>query len=387
MKDDGSDRKAKKTEVSILSGASAKEKDFAIKELSVSAYTIPTDAPEADGTIEWNSTTLVIVEIEAGGKRGMGYTYAHEATAFFLHKALKSLVVGRNALDVEGITDDLIRQVRNNGTCGISMMAVSAIDNALWDLKAKIFGVPLCQLLGQVNDSMLLYGSGGFTTYSKAQLQQQFSAWAEQGVRYMKMKVGTQPEKDVQRVKEARDVLPGDAKLMIDANGAYTVKQALQKAEAVLPYNVTWFEEPVSSDNLQGLHFIHEQAPASINIAAGEYGYNLPYFEAMLSAGAVDVLQADATRCGGITGFLKAGHLAEAYQIPFSSHCAPSLHLPAALCLPSFFISEYFHDHVRIENMLFEGVSPPQDGVLKPDLSRPGLGLAFRYKDAEKFKL
>jgi L-alanine-DL-glutamate epimerase-like enolase superfamily enzyme len=203
----------------------------------------------------------------------------------------------------------------------------------------------------------------------------------------MKMKVGTDPEKDVQRVKEARDVLPTDVQLMIDANGAYTAKQALQKAVDVLPYNVTWFEEPVSSDNLQGLRFIREKAPAQINIAAGEYGYNLPYFEAMLAAQAVDVLQADATRCGGISGFLKAGHLCEAHQLPFSSHCAPALHLHAAVALPNFFISEYFHDHVRIEQMLFDGVSPPQNGVLKPDLSRPGLGLEFKRKDAAKYKL
>lgn len=387
MKDDGSNSTEKRSDVSLMAGPGDGQKNVVIKELKVSAYKIPTDAPEADGTIEWNSTTLVIVEIEAAGKHGMGYSYAHEATAFFIQKALRGLVVGKNAFDVEGITDCLIRQIRNNGTCGISMMAVSAIDNALWDLKAKLFDVPLCKLLGQVKESMLLYGSGGFTSYNKKQLQQQFGHWAEQGIRYMKMKVGTHPEKDVQRVKEAREVLADDVQLMIDANGAYTAKQALQKADEVLPYNVTWFEEPVSSDNLQGLHFIREHAPASINIAAGEYGYNLPYFEAMLFAGAVDVLQADATRCGGITGFLKAGHLAEAHRLPFSSHCAPSLHLHAAVSLPSFFISEYFHDHVRIEQMLFDGVSPPQDGVLKPDLSRAGLGLEFKHQDAEKFKI
>jgi len=358
-----------------------------IKALSVAAYKIPTDAPEADGTINWNSTTLVLAEIKAGGKNGIGYSYADEATAFFIDKSLKELVIGKNVFDIAGINALLAKQVRNSGTCGITMMAVSAIDNALWDLKAKLLDLPLCKLLGQVKESMLLYGSGGFTSYSKQQLQRQFSHWAEEGIGYMKMKVGTYPEQDVQRVKEAREVLPETVQLMIDANGAYTAKQALQKAEEVLPYNVTWFEEPVSSDNLKGLHFIRQHAPANMAIAAGEYGYNLPYFEAMLAAGAVDVLQADATRCGGITGFLKAGYLAEAHQVPFSSHCAPSLHLQAALALPSFFIAEYFHDHVRIEQMLFDGVSPPKEGVLTPDPSRPGLGLDFKHRDAAKFKL
>lgn len=358
-----------------------------IKKLNVAAYKIPTDAPEADGTLQWNSTTLVLVEIEAANKKGIGYTYANESAAFLIEKNLKDLVLQRNALDIARINDSLTQQIRNSGTCGISMMAISAIDNALWDLKAKIFEVPLCKLLGQVKDSMLIYGSGGFTSYNKKQLQQQFEHWAEQEIGYIKMKVGAQTEKDVERVKEARGVLDSKIQLMIDANGAYSAKQALQKAFEVAQYNVIWFEEPVSSDNLEGLNFIREHAPAQINIAAGEYGYNLPYFESMLHANAVDILQADATRCGGITGFLKAGFLAEAHQLPFSSHCAPALHLHAAICLPSFFISEYFHDHVRIEQMLFDGVPPVENGFLKPDLSRTGSGFEFKEKDAERYKL
>ncbi|MGI8635615.1 MAG: enolase C-terminal domain-like protein, partial [Segetibacter sp.] len=344
--------------------------EISVEQLQVSAYKIPTDAPEADGTAEWNSTTLILVQIEAGGETGIGYGYANEATAYFIEKKLKELVIGKNSFDIPGINLFLTRQIRNSGTCGITMMAISAIDNALWDLKAKLLNVPLCQLLGKVKDEILIYGSGGFTSYNKQQLQNQFSGWAKQGIRYMKMKIGAHPEDDVERVKHAREAIGTEANLMVDANGAYSAKQALEKAQQFGEHNVMWFEEPVSSDNLKGLHFIREHAPAQMNIAAGEYGYNLPYFEAMLHANAVDILQADATRCGGISNFLKAGFLAEAHQLPFSSHCAPALHLHAALALPSFFISEYFHDHVRIENMLFDGISPPKNGVLKPDLNR-----------------
>ena len=361
--------------------------DFiSIQQVQTSAYSIPTDAPEADGTLRWNSTTLVLVEIRAGGKKGIGYSYATEAAAFFIEKELKDLVIKKNALDISGINVLLTQQIRNSGSSGITMMAISAIDNALWDLKAKILNLPLCNLLGKVRNEMLIYGSGGFTSYNKKQLQSQFSGWSEQGIEYMKMKIGTDADKDVARVKEAREAVGNNVKLMVDANGAYNAKQALQKAKQFEEYGVMWFEEPVRSDNLQGLQFIREHAPAAINIAAGEYGYNIHYFNQMLHANAVDVLQADATRCGGITNFLKAGYLCEAHQLPFSSHCAPALHLHAALALPSFFIAEYFHDHVRIENMLFDGVSPPPNGVLKPDLSRPGLGFEFKYKDAEKFK-
>jgi L-alanine-DL-glutamate epimerase-like enolase superfamily enzyme len=201
------------------------------------------------------------------------------------------------------------------------------------------------------------------------------------------MKIGRDKNDDLQRVKSARGAIGRSATLMVDANGAYTVKEALEMAAAFAEYNVNWMEEPVSSDDLRGLRFIRDHAPAGCSVVAGEYGYNIPYFEAMLRAGAVDILQADATRCGGISLLLKAGYLCEGHQLPFSTHCAPSLHLHASLTLPAFGIAEYFHDHVRIESIMFDGVSPPVEGCLMPDRSRPGLGLTFKHADAKKYKL
>jgi len=358
-----------------------------IKGLKVSAYKIPTDLPEADGTIEWNSTTVVLVEISAGNKTGIGYTYAPQSTAFLIEKILTEIVVGKDAMNIPGLSSSMIRAIRNNGQCGIAMMAISAVDNALWDLKAKLLELPLCVLLGQVKDAMLIYGSGGFTSYSNAQTKKQFENWASQSITHFKMKVGAEPSKDPERVKAARKAIGDNTDLFVDANGAYTVKEALQKAREFNEYNISWYEEPVTSENLKGLRFIREHVPNKINIAAGEYGYTLPYFDEILHAGAVDILQADATRCGGISCYMKAGFMAEAYQVPFSSHCAPSLHLHASLALPSFYIAEYFHDHVRIENMLFDGTPKPKNGSLLPDLSRPGLGLSFKQKDAEKYKI
>ncbi len=358
-----------------------------IKDVKVNAYKIPTDFPESDGTIKWDSTTLILVEISAANKTGIGYTYADVSSAFFIEQSLKKYIIDKDALQNQSITQHLIHQIRNNGKCGIASMAVAAVDNALWDLKAKLFDVPLCTLLGQVNDAMLLYGSGGFTSYGDKQTAKQFEKWASQGITHFKMKVGRGQDKDAHRVQAARKAIGDDAKLFVDANGAYSVKQALEKAKQFSEFNVSWFEEPVTSDNLEGLNFIRQHAPALVNVAAGEYGYNLPYFHNMLHAGAVDILQADATRCGGITTFLKAGVLCESRYIPFSSHCAPSMHLHAALASSSFYISEYFHDHERIENMLFDSVAQPKNGCLYPDLSTPGNGLEFKHKDAEKYKI
>lgn len=356
-----------------------------INKLKVSAYTIPTDFPESDGTIEWDSTTLVLVELEGGGKSGLGYTYADESVSNFINKTLKKIIVGADVMNIPAMHQTLISAIRNNGDSGLAAMAVSAVDNALWDLKAKILEVSVAALIGMARNDFPIYGSGGFTSYPIDRLQKQLGGWAEKGFKQVKMKIGREPEKDVYRVKMVKEAIGKNTQLFVDANGAYTAKQALEKAEQFAALGVKWFEEPVPSADLIGLHLIREHAPAIMNIAAGEYGYNLPYFENMLAAEAVDVLQADATRCGGISTFLKAGHLCEAHQLPFSSHCAPSLHLHAGVTLPGFFTAEYFHDHVRIENMLFDGVQQPKNGVLYPDLERPGFGLEFKYQDAEKY--
>lgn len=357
-----------------------------VKSLTVSAYTVPTDGPESDGTLTWDSTTMVLVELEAGGKTGLGYTYADASVAVLIDKTLRKVVEGEDALQIPAIWQKMVQSIRNNGNSGLTHMAIGAVDVALWDLKAKLLNLPLASLLGMAKSDMLVYGSGGFTSYSVARLQKQLGGWAEEGIGFVKMKIGREPEQDVARAKAAKEAI-GEGTLFVDANGAYSAKQAIALAHEFDALGVTWFEEPVSSDDLAGLRFIREHAPRAMNIAAGEYGFNLTYFERMLDAGAVDVLQADATRCGGITGFLQAGAVCQAHHLPFSSHCAPALHLHPALALPNFHIAEYFYDHVRIEKMFFDGVPEPKNGKLAPDLSRPGLGLDFKRKDAVKYEL
>jgi L-alanine-DL-glutamate epimerase-like enolase superfamily enzyme len=264
-------------------------------------------------------------------------------------------------------------------------MAIAAVDVALWDLKARLLEVPLVNLLGAARPGIAVYGSGGFTSYSLAQLQSQLAGWVNEGIPRVKMKIGRDPAKDVERVRAAREAIGGQAELFVDANGAYAAKQALAQAEAFSAFGVRWFEEPVSSDDLDGSRLIREAAPVGMDIAAGEYGYDQVYFRRMLQAQSVDVLQADATRCAGITGFIQAAALCDAFQIPFSAHTAPALHLHPCCAVPRVRHLEYFHDHVRIEALFFEGAIQPVRGVLHPDLSRPGLGLELKRSDAERF--
>jgi L-alanine-DL-glutamate epimerase-like enolase superfamily enzyme len=252
-------------------------------------------------------------------------------------------------------------------------------------LKARLLGLPLVRLLGAVRESVPVYGSGGFTSYSVGQLREQLGGWVAEGISRVKMKTGRDPGADLERVRAAREAIGPAAELFVDANGALTRKQALAFAEAFAELGVTWFEEPVSSDDLDGLRLLRDRAPAGMAIAAGEYGYDLFYFRRMLEAGAVDVLQADATRCGGITDFLRVGALCEAAPVPLSAHTAPSLHAHPCCALTPAVHVEYFHDHARIERMLFDGALQPVRGELHPDLSRPGLGLELKRTDAERF--
>lgn len=358
-----------------------------ISKANVAAYTIPTDFPESDGTLKWDSTTMILVSIEACGKTGIGYSYADLAAATLIRKKLLPLINNKNAFDIPARWQEMIHAVRNLGRPGIASMAIAAVDNALWDLKSRLLNMPLCRLLGMCRDSLEIYGSGGFTSYDNKQLQNQLAGWVDEGMTLVKMKIGREPENDLNRVKAALEAIGKNAHLMVDANGAYDRKQALAFAEKFADLGVVWFEEPVTHDDRGGLCSIRNQGPAGLEISAGEYGYRLSYFQRLINEEAVDVLQADATRCGGISGFLKTGALCEAHYIPFSSHCAPALHLHAGLSSPAIRHAEYFHDHVRIENMLFEGVPQPKDGYLYPDLSRPGMGLSLKKSEAKKYKV
>ncbi|WP_347558638.1 enolase C-terminal domain-like protein [Robbsia sp. KACC 23696] len=350
-----------------------------ITQVRARAFTIPTDCPEADGTFAWSSTTLIAVELTAGSVIGLGYTYTDASSVGLICQTLAPVLAGANVFDIEACWQKLQRHIRNIGREGMCATAISAIDAALWDAKAKLLGLPLGQLLGMVRNDVPIYGSGGFTTYSNRQLQAQLSSWIEKdGCQWVKMKIGTHPEKDVDRVKVARAAIGGTAGLFVDANGAFTVRSALAMAEAFSTYDVSWFEEPVSSDDTLGLSSVRRRAPVGMEIAAGEYGYNTDNFLGLLNAKSVDVLQADASRCGGVTGFLKAAALSDAFHIPFSAHCAPALHRHIAGSIANFRHLEWFHDHVRIETMLFDGAPAASNGVVRLDLSRPGFGIALR---------
>ncbi|MGK3647171.1 enolase C-terminal domain-like protein [Pseudarthrobacter enclensis] len=362
--------------------------DAPVTAVQATAYAIPTDGPEADGTFSWDSTTMVLVQAAAGGKTGLGWTYAPAAAAGLVEELLVPAVIGGDALDVPAAAAAMARAVRNPGSTGLASYAVSAVDCALWDLKARLLDLPLHKLLGAVRDSVAVYGSGGFTTYTENQLRSQLEGWVHQkNIPRVKIKIGqdngTNIPRDLQRIRQARAAVGPDVELFVDANGAYTAKQAVRVMADVAGENVSWFEEPVSSDHLAGLRVVRDAVDA--DVAAGEYGTGLPYFRALCAADAIDCLQADVSRCGGITEWLRIAALAAAYGLELSGHCAPHLSAAAAAATPNFRHLEWFHDHVRIENLFFDGTLAPDGGSVSPG-DAPGNGLSLRKAEAAKYE-
>lgn len=358
-----------------------------IEHIQVSVYTVPTKTPESDGTIEWDKTSLVLVEVLADGKTGLGYSYADTSTALLIDQTLAPKLIGHDALANGEAWRVMVQQIRNLGRPGIASMAISAVDNALWDLKGRLLNVSVAALLGIARPGVMAYGSGGFTSYSDSQLRDQLAGWAEAGFLAVKMKIGRDAAADIARVHAAREAIGPKVQLFVDANGAYTRKQALYQAHRFRDDDVTWFEEPVVADDLEGLRLIRDDGPAGMDIAAGEYGYDSWYFRRMLDAGAVDVLQADATRCAGVTGFLLADALCESRFIPLSAHTSPSIHAHACCGTQRAINVEYFYDHARIEKMAFDGALDVTNGFLSPDLSRPGFGLTLKEGDMSQYKV
>jgi L-alanine-DL-glutamate epimerase-like enolase superfamily enzyme len=273
----------------------------------------------------------------------------------------------------------------------VAAHALSAVDIALWDLKARLLGLPLVGLLGAARDEVPVYGSGGFTTYDDQRQDRQLRTWTQDlGIPRVKIKIGESwggaEARDRERISRARRSIGTGCELYVDANGGYSRKQARRVADRLAAEGVTWFEEPVSSDDLAGLAAL--RATTSCDITAGEYGYTLPYFHHMLAAEAVDCLQADITRCGGLTVWLRAAALAEARGLQISGHCAPHLHAHAAAAVPNLRHLEWFHAHARIENMLFAGTLDPTGGVLRPGADgSPGHGLTLRERQAERYRV
>ena len=350
--------------------------DSKVGGLEVRTFTVPLEEPESDGTLTWDSTTAVVVTAFAGEHRGLGYSYCDRAVATLIESKLVDLVVGGSAMRPPAAHAAMQHELRNAGRPGIGAMAISAVDIALWDLKARLLGLPLADVLPRFHERVPIYGSGGFTSLSPEQLVAQLEGWIDQEIPRMKIKVGRSPAEDPDRLALTRETIGDDIELFVDANGAFNPKKALKWAGVYASFGVSYLEEPVSSEDREGLRTLRDRGPAGMAIAAGEYEWGLPQIDEL--AGCVDIVQADVTRCGGITNMLRADGICRARNKRFSAHCAPALSAHVCTAMQTVSHIEYFHDHVRAEAELFDGTLVPDGGYLRPDPEAFGHGLSLK---------
>lgn len=357
-------------------------------ECEVAVYRVPTPQPEADGTAAWSATTVVVVRIGEEGEQGLGWSYTEPAAASVVTGAIAPLLQDADLDDIPELRHRMQRRLRNAGATGIAASALSAVDTALWDLKARRHRIPLPDLLGRARDSVRIYGSGGFTTYDDATTAAELEHWLELGASAVKIKVGesfgTDADRDLARVALARSVVGGAVEVFVDANGGYSVKRAVRMGQVLRELDVRWFEEPVSADFPRRLAEVRRQT--AIDVAAGEYVWRTGDAEALLEADAVDCLQLDVTRCGGYSGFLECSAMAAGRGLDVSVHCGPHLALPVALSVPNLRHIEFFIDHERVDEALFDGLPRVVDGALVSRADAPGHGIGIRA-DAELLRV
>lgn len=353
-----------------------------ISSVKVHLVSEPVTSGFADATRKVESVGYVIVRVITDtGLEGIGLTYHEvggEATRDLIEYNMTARLIGRDPLETEVIYADFVQYLRGVGRKGLMFCALSAVDMALWDLKGKIFDLPLYRLLGGNKTRVPVYASGGWTSYSDDELVAEARRMVGEGYRMIKLKVGVEggrnPRHDVQRVAKVREAIGPDIGLMLDANNCWSAATAAQFSNRLVDFDIMFLEEPVFADDIPGL--AQFKRSTDLPLATGEHEYTKYGARDLLLNNAVDILQLDGGRAGGYTEMLKVAAMAQAWNIPIAPHALENMHLHLAAAVPNALFVERL--------LLFEGLTAhtfidapvPKDGYMEvPNL--PGMGLTL----------
>lgn len=367
---------------------SVKITDVTTTLLSVPGFRPIQDAtmPPPRATTANRGALFVHVHTDAGVE-GLGFGSAVPAIRSVIEANLKDLLIGEDPFEIEKHWEAMFWRVRGYGRKGIAFCAISSLDIALWDLKAKALGLPLYRLLGPYRESVPVYGSGGWTNFSEKELIEEQTSYVERGMRSIKMKVGKDfgksEREDLRRLAAVRKAVGDDVEILIDANNGYYAKQAIAMAREFEQYRVGWFEEPVLADDIDGLAAVARATP--IPIATGEHEYTKFGFKDLISRGGADVVQPDLGRVGGITEWLKVAHLAHAFNLPVAPHAYALVALQVACATPNLRIVEYLGTEEQGYRAFFTDFPEPKDGMWAPYPDRPGLGVELNPETVRKY--
>jgi L-alanine-DL-glutamate epimerase-like enolase superfamily enzyme len=359
-----------------------------IKKVSANLYQIPVHRDMHDAIRHFNKMDVVFVRLETDeGIQGLGFTYSiirHGAreVCSIIQNSINDVVKGMNPLNHEQVWCQMWRKLDWVGRGGIAVLAIAAVDIAIWDLKSKVAGIPLHRLFGGYRDKVPVYNTdGGWLNHSLDQLVEETREIVRAGFRGTKIKVGKEdPAEDVERIAAVREVLGPHRTLMVDANERFTQAEAIRRAKMWEEFNLFWFEEPMPAEDISGHAAL--KAHTSIPIAIGESLFNRYQFKDYIACDGVSIIQADACRCGGITEWLKIANLAACHNIQVSPHFVMELHLPLVAAIPNGLFVEYI---------------PSLDAVLRPPMTlhdgyfypneEPGLGIPWDFDKLDKYEL
>ena len=300
-----------------------------------------------------------------------------------IEDALKPLIVGENPMNNERIWSKIYWALLMGGRRGFVITALGIVDNAVWDLKGRITGQPLNRLLGGFQDRVNSYGSGINLNLSNEALVAQMKGYVDAGFKMVKMKIGHRdPEVDVERVRLVREAIGPHIHLSLDVNNAWSLTTALRLVRRLEPFGIYWLEEPILADEISSLAKLADKT--DIPIAVGENHYTKWEFKDLIAQGAVQIVQADVTKCGGITEFLKIAAMADAHGLPACPHHSVFTDVAAIAAVPNGLFHEYVHDMFEPASRLVLNPARPEQGVIEP-LDKPGFGIELDPAAFEKF--
>ena len=308
---------------------------------------------------------------------GLGIGPSSPGVRDIIESTFKDLLIGADPFDIERLWHDMYWRLRSFGNKGIGFSALSAVDIGLWDLKAKAFEIPLYKLLGAFTESVPIYGSGGWTNLTEQELLEEMNSYVSQGISRVKFKVakdfGRSERQDLQRLAAVRNSLGDDVAIYVDANYGYYPKQAIYMAREFEQFQVGWLEEPVLTDDVDGMADVRRST--SIPIAGGELESGKYKFRDLIARGALDIAQPDVGRVGGISEWMKVAHLAHSFNLLVAPHAYQSIHLHLACATPNLKVVEYLGQIHECETEWYTEIPKHKDGMWSPFPDKPGLGL------------
>lgn len=340
---------------------------------------------DAINTLPTAMTYMFLYVLTDEGITGLSITYGGSLAKALIEDLLKPVVVGEDPINSERIWEKMYWATLQYGRRGAAITAISTVDIAVWDLKGKIFNLPVHRLLGGHRDTVPSYVTGVDLHYTNDELVKEVTEYVKSGFKMIKIKLGRKdPNEDLERVRLVRETIGPNIDLTLDVNNGWSLHTAMRMAKKLEEYDIYWLEEPILADEIENLAKLARET--SIPIAVGENHYTKWEFRQLMEQGAAEVVQADIGKCGGVTEFIKIAAIADSYGLPICPHHTEYIDVSLVAAVPNGLFHECVYDFFEPMGQLFINPITPKNGNISPS-SKPGFGIELNDKIIEKWKV